>query len=519
MNRIKQTLVASQSHIELSWSVMLGLVLVALVTLGCGPAPIPPTTTAPSPVPPTAVNQIAPTAAPTTAPAVPTATTAPPTATPAPVSYSPDGQHTLLRADMKLRKVADIGAYNVKLAQNPRDGDLYYLHPDNGVFRIDLDSGDSTRVITRTDVVTNGVAAGMAYAPDGTLYLVFNQNAPNKNTQAVIRKGTQSAAGAYTWETLAQTEPYPLAGNNFDHYYNGIVVSPDNKYVFVNAGSRSDHGEIENNLRSFPNLREVPLTSAIFRIPTDAKNLILPNDETALKPYLYADGTRNTFDPAFAPNGDLIVGDNGPDADYPDELNWIREGHHYGFPWRFGLQDNPQQFPNYTALGDKRLQTGFFAIDNGFYQNDKTFPPPPAGITFTDPIINLGPDADQYRADDGSEHDSSNEGKTANTFTPHRSPLGLEFVTGDALPADLRGTDTTLSALLTSWGAAAGTLSDRGADLLHLQLTKKGDNYEMTVHQLATGFHFPIDGVLMGNKYYMLEWGEDAALWEFTFGK
>ena len=57
-----------------------------------------------------------------------------------------------------------------------------------------------------------------------------------------------------------------------------------------------------------------------------------------------------------------------------------------------------------------------------------TFPPPPPGVTFTDPIVNLGPDADHYRADNGSEHDSSDENKPISSFTPHISPLGLAFV-------------------------------------------------------------------------------------------
>ncbi len=535
MNDSSHGFVASKTSIAFSWTAIFGLMLVALILLGCGPTT--PPTRIPSPVPAATLVPNSPTAipaSPTTAPTEPVSVSintvaptttippnAPPTATRVPPSPTPDAQHKLVRPDMKLRKVADVGAFNIKLARNPRDGELYYLHPDDGVFHLDLKTSDTSRVIARTDIVTNGNAAGMAFASDGTLYVVFNQNVPpNDNTRAVIRKGAPSADGKYTWTTLAQTEPYPLAGNNFDHYYNGIVVSPDNKYVFVNAGSRSDHGEIEDHKKAFPGLREVPLTSAILRIPTDAQDLILPADENGLAPYLFADGTRNTYDPEFAPNGDLIVGDNGPDADFPDELNWIREGHHYGFPWKFGTQDNPQQFRDYSPYSDKRLQNGFFAVDNGFYQNDKTFPTPPPGVTFTAPIVNLGPDADKYRADDGSEHDSSDENKSLNTFTPHRSPLGLVFVTGDKMPADLRGTDSTISALITSWGAAAGTLSDRGADVLHLQLTKKGDNYEMVTQQIATGFIYPIDGVLIDNKYYLLEWDPNGGgVWEITFGE
>lgn len=490
MNLLNKNRTQSQAHPTALWAVIFLCILIAIVAPGCTAQPPPPT-----------------------------ATTIPPTPRPKITVQPIEGGPVLLRDDITLRKVATVGAANVRLAQNPRDGVLYYLHPENGIYSVDLTSGDTAQAIARMDIVTNGVAAGMTFAPDGTLYVVVNQNVPPKSTQAVIRKGVPAADGSYAWETVAQTEPYPLAGNNFDHFYNGIVPSPDGASLFVNAGSRTDHGEVEPNVRAFPNTREVPLTSAILRIPADSKNLILPADEAALKPYLYADGTRNSFDPVFAPNGDLIVGDNGPDADLPDELNWIREGRHYGFPWKFGAQDNPQQFADYSASSDKRLQPGFFGVENGFYRNDPTFPKPPEGVTFTDPIINLGPDADQYRAEDGTERDSSDEGKPLQTFTPHRAPLGLEFITDPTLPADLRGTDTTMSALITGWGAAAGTLSDRGADILHLKFTKKGDNYEIVTEQVAQGFNFPVDAEMIGNKYYLLEWGENGAIWELTFGQ
>jgi hypothetical protein len=159
------------------------------------------------------------------------------------------------------------------------------------------------------------------------------------------------------------------------------------------------------------------------------------------------------------------------------------------------------------------------AVDNNFYRRDPSFPPPPEGVTFTDPVINRGPDADKYRADDGTEKDASDQGTTLSTFTPHRAPLGLAFVTDPSMPADLQGNDGTLSALLTGWGAAAGEISDRGADLIHMQLTKNGDNYEAITNILARGFNLPVDGVLIGDKYYLLEWGENGAIWELSFGE
>ena len=78
-----------------------------------------------------------------------------------------------------------------------------------------------------------------------------------------------------------------------------------------------------------------------------------------------------------------------------DELNWLRSGLHFGFPWRIGGADNPQQFPNYNPQNDKLLNPMFIGVFNGYYQNDPSFPPPPTN--FFEPIINLGPDADKFR--------------------------------------------------------------------------------------------------------------------------
>ncbi len=427
------------------------------------------------------------------------------------------GGPTLLRDGITLRKVLGVGGGNIKMARNPADGKIYLLHPTNGLFRLDATSpGKADKVQAKKDIVADGDPAGMAFGPDGTLYVTVNRKVGAKQTQAIVRRGKPSASGAFDWQTASSTEPYQLSGTNFDHLVNGITVSPDGKWLYYNSGSRTDHGEVENNGLTFPDLREVPLTSAIFRVPADANDLTLPADEAALKPYMYADGTRNAFDLKFAPNGDLIAVDNGPDADYPDELNWIREGQHYGFPWRFGVQDNPQQDADYDSAKDRHLSMDFVAVKNGTYRNDPGFPKPPA-VKFADPIVNLGPDAAQYRGDDGQQHEAAAEGKPLNTFTPHRSPLGLSFITGDKMPGDLRGDANTLAAFLTSWGAAGGTLQDKGQDLLYLRLNKRGDNYEATATQIARGFKNPIDTLQVDNHLYVLEFGDAGSIWELTF--
>lgn len=472
--------------------------IVAILLLAACQSGAPP---APTPVPPTA------TPAPTAVPA--------PTARPAAEARPVPGGPLLLRAGIALRRVAGVEQGAIKLALSPADNMLYLLHPASGLQRVDLQAGTLAPVTPVAEMVGDATPAGMAFGPDGTLFVVANRKVGATQTQALVRRGAPTGSG-FSWQTLAKTRAYPLSNTPFDHLWNGIAAAPDGKFVFVNSGSRTDHGEVEDNGRAYPDLREVPITSAIFRLPADATDLELPNDEAALKPYLFADGVRNAFDPEFAPSGELFAGDNGPDADFPDELNLLAEGRHYGFPWRFGVQENPQQFPDYDSAADQRLSQDFTAVKTGTYRNDPGFLKAPEG-GFADPIANLGPAAAQYRGDDGQPRDAAAEGRPLHSFTPHRSPLGLVFVRGEAMPADFRAQGDGLSAFLLSWGAAGGTLSDRGQDLLHLALKRSGESYAASAQQIAREFKFPIDAVLIGQRLYVLEWGQDGAIWELTF--
>jgi glucose/arabinose dehydrogenase len=247
-------------------------------------------------------------------------------------------------------------------------------------------------------------------------------------------------------------------------------------------------------------------------MPTTARNLTLPNDEAKLKAggFLFADGVRNTFDLAFLANGDLIGVDNGPDMTLPDELNWLREGRHYGFPWRYGDVDTPVAVKGFDPKADGRLSDDFVAVKQNLYQYDPDFPKPPA--KFTDPIVNAGPDADQFQTADGKVQDASSLKQPLAGITAHRSPLGLVFDTANALSKDDKG-----SGFLVSWGAAGGDQTDKGQDLLQIKLTKKGDNYQMTATQIAKNFQNPMDSVLIGNRLYVLDYSGRGAIWEITY--
>lgn len=431
-----------------------------------------------------------------------------------------------LRSDIKIRNVLNTltTSASIRIAKDPRNQTLYYLKQNGDIYRVNLGTTSTAiRVYTSTDHKAVGVQ-GMAIGPDGTIYLVGNADVGNVQTRATIVKGVLNSTGGRVWSTLAQTASYPRSATAYDHRFNGAIIDPTNTYLYVNSGSRTDHGEVQSANNLYPNTREVGLTACILRLPIGGQNILLPNDRNSLKTsgYIFAEGTRNTFDFAFAPNNDLFGAENGPDRDMPDELNWLRQGGHYGFPWRIGGLDNPQQYSNYNPASDRLLDPKFNAVKLGYYYNDPTFPRRPS-IDLFGSIYNLGPDADSFRDSvDGQVKDASNLGLTIRTFTAHRSPLGLVFDRQNAMSTEFQG-----DGFMLSWtkgdptgATVAGPFKDPSEDLLHLDLAKVTINnnltYQVRTKRIVQGFNQPIDAEIIGNKIYVLEYGGNQGIWEVS---
>lgn len=426
-----------------------------------------------------------------------------------------------LRADIRVRFVLGVGNDAVRLARDERAGGLYLLKTNGELSRVDgVEEGSvAARQILYTSA-HHGLpnTQGLAVAADGTLYLTGFQTDGPRVTAMVVKGVSDGATGERVWSTVARTEPYELCDCWYNHAMNGIALSPDGRYAYVNVGSRSDHGEVQDNRGNFPGAREVGLTGIILRLPTDGQEIPLPNDREALRAagQLYAEGVRNSFSLAFAPDGELFAVENGPNRDNPEELNWIRQGHHYGYPWRMGLEDNPQRFAGYDPTADPLLLASQINAGNGRYGEDPSFPPPPEGVTFTDPVVNLGPDADRFfDPDDGEVRDASDLGLTLSTFTAHRSPLGLVFDVDRALGPGFAGDGLVLSYS----GPTSGLLNrtgDEGADLLHLRFSRRGDGYALAATRIARGFSGPVDAALAGDRLYVVEREGGRGLWEIA---
>ncbi|MHC5775605.1 PQQ-dependent sugar dehydrogenase [Nostoc sp.] len=428
-----------------------------------------------------------------------------------------------LRPDIKIRNIINTLSVSpsVRIAKDPRNNTLYYLKQNGEIYQVNLAASTSTLVYNSSNH-SLAETEGMAIGSNGTIYLVGNADVGNSQTKAIIVKGViNSSTGQRIWSILAKSAAYPKSKTAYDHRFNGVVVSPDGNFIYVNSGSRTDHGEVQSADGLYPNTREVGLTACILRLPTNGKNLFLANNRAALKTagYIFAEGTRNTFDMAFAPNGDLFGTENGPDRDMSEELNWLRLGGNYGFPWRIGGTDNPQQFPNYNPATDRLLNPIFGAVTKGYYRNDPTFPVRPTG-NLIEPIPNFGPDADNFRDPlDGKVKDASVLGQSLSSFTSHRSPLGLVF--------DIQGVmspEFNKDGFMLSWtigdptgDTVPGPFKDAGQDLLHLKLTKVGTtNYKLNATRIVQGFSNPIDDEIIGNKIYVLEYGGNQGIWEIS---
>ncbi len=60
------------------------------------------------------------------------------------------------------------------------------------------------------------------------------------------------------------------------------------------------------------------------------------------------------------------------------------------------------------------------------------------------------------------------------------------------------------------------SFGDPDQDLLHIDLEKtpSGDNYQARITRLVGGFDSPIDAEIVGNRIYVIEWGNTRGLWE-----
>ena len=348
----------------------------------------------------------------------------------------------------------------------------------------------------------------------------------NRGTRGKLVRFSITPKNKPSLTVVFNTEPYGLNATTWDHGWNALEMSPDGRYIFVNSGSRTGHGEIQDDKGVYPNARDNALTTKIFRIPVDAQNLVLPNDSDKLKSagYLYAEGIRNAYDMAFDLSNNLFAVVNSSDYDHSEDMFWVRQGRHYGFPWIMGGIENPQQYPDF--MPDPKKDPFLNAASHGmlmkYFRNDPDFPKVPEGLKFNPGVQNLGPDANEYRGHSGKILDGDNTGVSISTFTAHSSPLGLVFDTKRKLSNEFKGDGFVLRNTIGTKSSLMKPFTDQGRDLLHLDMSydKLSDNYFVKTTRIVDSFNNPTDAVLLGNSLYIIEYDAKAgSIWKVTFPK
>ncbi|MEJ7692788.1 PQQ-dependent sugar dehydrogenase, partial [Daejeonella sp.] len=388
-----------------------------------------------------------------------------------------------------------IGPKAVRLLVQPATGAFYYTSIEGGVFRVNTSTGTpaSEQILSAAD---HGITRlqGAIFSGDN-LYLCGNISVNNgKGTKGRMVRFNVKPSGKPELTVVFNTVEYGTNATTFDHGWNALEVSPDGKYIYANTGARTDHGEIQDNRGAYPNARDNALTSKIFRIPADAKDLELQNDLAKLKSdgFIYAEGIRNAFDIAFDASNNLFAVVNSSDYDHNDDMFWVRQGHHYGFPWVMSGIENPQQYPDWQPNPDTDpfIPRSAHAWAVKYFRNDPEFPKIPEGVKFTPGVQNVGPDANEYRGHTGKIMDGDRTGVTTSTFTPHSSPLGLVFDRQNALSGDFKGTGFVLRNTLGTRSSMMKPFTEQGRDLLHLQMTFNPltDNYFVKTTRIADTF-------------------------------
>jgi hypothetical protein len=427
----------------------------------------------------------------------------------------------VLRNDLDIKPFFRIDGTDTqtRIAYDASDKSFYTIAWNGDLFHLTMNAPGNYAVNRLASAQDHGInyLQGLALH-DGGVYLAGN---------VVIAQGVSGygkavkarlTGGKLVWTDIFKTAEHASSKTLFDHAFSAICFSPDGKDLYISSGSRTDHGEVKDNEGRYPGLREVALTSCIFKIPADTKNLLFPNDSAALAPYVHVRGVRNAFSLAFAANGDLFSVENSGDRDDPEEMNWIRPGAHYGFPWEMGGNDTPMQFAGYRPTDDRLINRNYTAYQIGAFHEDKQYPKKPLNLTFHKPIRNAGPDADMYRdAATGKVMDASENGGSISTFTAHRSPLGLIFDTKSGLGGEYKGKGFVLN--FQEGSATYGPMQDPGQDLLMLDLKKNaaGDNYTLNAYRIAADFFQPTDAEIVDNKLYVLE--GQGQIWEISFPK
>ncbi len=365
-------------------------------------------------------------------------------------------------AGLKIRELVKLPINGVRLASDGKGKSLFVLSGSGDVHRVDIASGLVKPLIVARDYLVKKVGdiggpvmvTGMTVDKQRRLYTVINQqnNAtlPVQNFVTVYRSTSFNPAGDPIDLKPWFTTNYP-GNSSYLHAAEHIAFGPDG-FVYISNGARTDGNEANGDTNYYQK-GETEITACIWR---------LDPRQTPPTMEVYARGIRNAYGFTWSPKGEMFATENGPDAPAPEELNLIEKGKHYGFPYRFA--DWTKKAYNHT-------------------------PEPPAGMEFTLPIPNMGPDGGFM-------------GSSISSFDPHSCPGGIVWLSDD-FPEPYRDT-----MLLTRFGNFIREPRDAGFDILQVRLKKNSTaQYESEVRSFLAPLGRPVDIHQSGKgSLYILEY-------------
>jgi len=346
----------------------------------------------------------------------------------------------------KVEEVTRLTEFATRLAGPDADGNLYVLMQGGSLHRLTgnvlspwLNSAAYLGPYSRFRA-----AAGVTIDAENRLWITTNNRITGSdgmfyNDVDIWRSKSPIGTGApemISWYNVQ----IPYGVGPFNHGVTNIAFGPDGK-LYVSSGSRTDSGEA-GGIPEIAKTGETDLTACIWRFDGN-----FTEEKSAGPPHVLARGLRNPHGFAWDEAGNLLAAVNGPDAHLAEELDIVEEGKHYGFPHQYADHSPTEHFYDHT-------------------------PPAPAGLEFTPPMENIGPDGGQGFA----------------TFTPHSSPGGIMWC-GEDYPEPLKN-----RFLVTRFGNLLNVPKDAGFDLLAVNPSKSADGrWQAEVHTVMERMARPLD--------------------------
>ncbi len=238
------------------------------------------------------------------------------------------------------------------------------------VVRVSPSDGSTTTAIAIGEVRAGGPGGllGMTLDPGllkGTgndyVYLAYTYDADAD--PATITSRTKIVRFTYDPHTHVLGSARDILGGlpaGTDHQGGRLIMGPDRKLYFTIGDLGANQLAnfcMPNRAQSLPTLEQVQArdwslyVGKVLRLNLDGS---IPPDNpmiAGVRSHIYSYGHRNPQGLVFAPDGKLYESEHGPNSD--DEINLIRPGGNYGWPYVAGYRDDQSYaYANWSASRD-----------------------------------------------------------------------------------------------------------------------------------------------------------------------